>query len=87
MSAHRLAHADNNEVALYAAVEGLHPLRFNVNRVLAERIFARIERHRTIMSDAQVWRNYAVAQIAAALDAAGSCRRPTNKGGSNVIIT
>jgi hypothetical protein len=57
-------------VRLVAAVyRSNQPIRFNANRVIAERVIARIERFRSV-TDAPTWRAYAVSQITAALDAA-----------------
>jgi hypothetical protein len=68
----------------YQAIEPLRPIRYNANREVAERVFARLDRHRLTMPYAR-WRDYAVGQIAAALDAAATSTRPTHNGGSNVI--
>ena len=51
----------------YQAIEPLRPVRYNANREVAERVFARVDRHRLTMPYAR-WRDYAVGQIAAALD-------------------
>ena len=62
----------------------LRPIRLQANRVVAERIFARLDRHRLTMPYAE-WRDYAVGQIVSALDAAANSMQPTHKGGSNVF--
>src|SRR5215831_7048214 len=61
----------------YQAIEPLRPIRYNANGEVAERVFARLDRHRLTVSYAR-WRDYAVGQIAAALDAAATCTRPTH---------
>jgi hypothetical protein len=62
----------------------LRPIRLKANRAVAERIFARLDHHRLTMPYAE-WRDYAVGQIAFALDAAAGSRQPAHNGGSNVI--
>jgi hypothetical protein len=49
--------------------------RFDANREIAERVVTRLERYRVTFPDAWSWHLYAVAQIAAALDAARRERR------------
>jgi hypothetical protein len=68
----------------YQAIEPLRPIRYNANREVAERVFARLDRHRLTMPHAR-WRDYAVGRITAALDAAATSTRPTHNGGANVI--
>ena len=66
------------------AIEPMRPIRYNANREVAERVFARLDRYRLTVPYAR-WRDYAVGQIAAALDAAATPTRPTHNGGSNVV--
>ena len=87
LSAHDVVHPTSRGAVVpfsYQAIEPLRPIRYNANREVAERVFARLDRHRLTVSYAR-WRDYAVGQIAAALDAAATSTRPTHNGGSNVI--